>query len=66
MVKNARSIVDRQKGNQHLGVSEETVEDECYREAIDLILAGIDPALMGLTEKDRPRLRSSAGCASLS
>ena len=31
----------------------ETVEDECYREAIDLMLAGIDPALAGLTEKDR-------------
>jgi len=31
----------------------ETVEDEIYREAIDLILAGIDPALTGAAEKDR-------------
>ena len=31
----------------------ETVEDEVYREAIDLILAGIDPALAGVAEKDR-------------
>ena len=31
----------------------ETVGDEFYREAIDLILASIDPALAGLTEKDR-------------
>jgi hypothetical protein len=31
----------------------ETVEDECYREAIDLILAGIDPALTGAAEKGR-------------
>jgi hypothetical protein len=31
----------------------ETVEDEYYREAIDLILAGIDPALSGVAEKDR-------------
>jgi hypothetical protein len=31
----------------------ETVEDELYRDAIDLILASIDPALAGLTETDR-------------
>ena len=31
----------------------ETVEDQYYREAIDLILAGIDPALSGVAEKDR-------------
>jgi hypothetical protein len=31
----------------------ETVEDEVYREAIDLILAGIDPALTGVAGKDR-------------
>jgi hypothetical protein len=31
----------------------ETVEDEIYREAIDLILAGIDPRLTGAAEKDR-------------
>jgi hypothetical protein len=31
----------------------ETVEDECYREAIDLMLAGIDPALSGVAHKDR-------------
>ncbi len=31
----------------------ETVEDECYREAIDLMLAGIDPALPGVAHKDR-------------
>ena len=31
----------------------ETVEDEIYREAIDLILAGIDPRLAGAAEKDR-------------
>jgi hypothetical protein len=31
----------------------DTVEDELYREAIDLILAGIDPALSGVAEKDR-------------
>jgi hypothetical protein len=30
----------------------ETVEDEVYREAIDLILAGIDPALASVAEKD--------------
>jgi hypothetical protein len=31
----------------------ETVGDELYREAIDLMLAGIDPALTGVVEKDR-------------
>jgi hypothetical protein len=31
----------------------ETVEDALYREAIDLILAGIDPALTAVAEKDR-------------
>jgi len=31
----------------------ETVEDEFYRDAIDLILAGIDPALTGVAQKDR-------------
>src|SRR6516164_2492286 len=31
----------------------ETVEDEAYREAIDLILTGIDPALTGVANKDR-------------
>jgi hypothetical protein len=31
----------------------ETVGDELYREAIDLILAGIDPALIPALEKDR-------------
>src|SRR5215831_12164044 len=31
----------------------ETVEDEVYREAIDLILAGVDPALTGSAEKGR-------------
>ena len=31
----------------------ETVEEEPYREAIDLILAGIDPALTGTAEKGR-------------
>jgi len=31
----------------------ETVEDEYYREATDQILAGIDPALSGVAEKDR-------------
>jgi len=31
----------------------ETVEDEAYREAIDLILAGVDPALTGAAEKSR-------------
>jgi hypothetical protein len=31
----------------------ETVEDELYRDAIDLILASIDPALTGLTDTDR-------------
>jgi hypothetical protein len=30
----------------------ETVEDQYYREAIDLILAGIDPALTGVAKKD--------------
>jgi len=30
----------------------ETVEDEYYREAIDLILAGIDPALTAVAKKD--------------
>jgi hypothetical protein len=30
----------------------ETVEDEYYREAIDLILASIDPALTGVPKKD--------------
>jgi len=31
----------------------ETVEDDYYREAIDLILAGIDPALTGVANKNR-------------
>jgi hypothetical protein len=31
----------------------ETIEDEPYREAIDLILAGIDPALAGLAANDQ-------------
>jgi hypothetical protein len=31
----------------------DTVGDELYREAIDLIVAGIDPALVGVAEKDR-------------
>src|SRR5258708_16661898 len=31
----------------------DTVGDELYREAIDLMLAGIDPALTGVAEKDR-------------
>jgi hypothetical protein len=31
----------------------ETVEDELYREAIDLILAGVDPALTGVARRDR-------------
>jgi hypothetical protein len=31
----------------------ETVEEEPYREAVDLILAGIDPALTGAVEKGR-------------
>jgi hypothetical protein len=31
----------------------ETVEDELYRDAIDLMLTGVDPALTGLAEKDR-------------
>src|SRR6516225_4208792 len=31
----------------------EIVEDEFYREAIDLIVAGIDPVLTGLAEHDR-------------
>ena len=31
----------------------ETVGDEIYREAIDLILAGIDPVLSGVAEKSR-------------
>jgi len=31
----------------------ETVEDELYRDAVDLILASIDPALAGLAESDR-------------
>jgi len=31
----------------------DTVGDELYREAIDLVLSGIDPALSGAVEKDR-------------
>src|SRR5260221_12518867 len=31
----------------------DTVGDELYREAMDLMLAGIDPALTGVAEKDR-------------
>jgi hypothetical protein len=31
----------------------DTAEDELYREAIDLMLAGIDPALTGVADKDR-------------
>jgi hypothetical protein len=34
-------------------ISFETVEDHFYREAIDLILAGIDPALTGTVEEGR-------------
>ena len=37
----------------------ERVEDEFYHEAIDLMLAGIDPARTAVAEKDRTRLRCS-------
>jgi hypothetical protein len=41
-------------GKPHsVAIKFETVEDEIYREAIDLILAGIDPALTGAAEKGR-------------
>ena len=33
----------------------ETVEDESYREAIDLILAGVDPALSGAAGKEQSK-----------
>jgi hypothetical protein len=36
-----------------VAVTFETVEDEVYREAIDLILAGIDPALTGMAGADQ-------------
>ena len=39
--------------SQSVTIRFETVEDECYREAIDLMLAGIDPALPGIAHKDR-------------
>jgi hypothetical protein len=39
----------------------ETVEDHFYREAIDLILAGIDPALSGTVEEGRHRPAKDAG-----
>jgi hypothetical protein len=36
----------------------DTAEDELYREAIDLMLAGIDPALTGVADKDRTQARA--------
>src|SRR6516162_4260409 len=39
----------------------ETVEEEPYREAIDLILAGIDPALTGAVEKGRTEASTLEG-----
>ena len=39
--------------SQSVTIRFETVEDECYREAIDLMLAGIDPSLLGVADKDR-------------
>jgi hypothetical protein len=40
----------------------ETVEDECYREAIDLMLAGIDPAHPGVADKDRNEASMFEAC----
>jgi hypothetical protein len=39
----------------------ETVEDHFYREAIDLILAGIDPALSGTVEEGRSEVSTFEG-----
>jgi hypothetical protein len=39
--------------SRSVAIKFDTAEDELYREAIDLILAGIDPALTGVAEKDR-------------
>jgi hypothetical protein len=39
----------------------ETVEDEVYREALDLILAGIDPAVAGIAGKDRSDVTTFEG-----
>ena len=39
--------------SRSVGIKFDTAEDELYREAIDLMLAGIDPALTGVAEKDR-------------
>jgi hypothetical protein len=36
-----------------IAIKFDTVGDELYREAIDLIVAGIDPTLVGVAEKDR-------------
>jgi len=39
--------------SRSVAIKFDTAEDELYREAIDLMLAGIDPALTGVAEKDR-------------
>jgi hypothetical protein len=39
--------------SRSVAIKFDTAEDEVYREAIDLMLAGIDPALTGVVEKDQ-------------
>jgi hypothetical protein len=39
--------------SRSVAIKFDTAEDELYREAIDLMLAGIDPALTGVADKDR-------------
>ena len=39
--------------SRSVAIKFDTAEDELYREAIELMLAGIDPALTGVAEQDR-------------
>jgi hypothetical protein len=41
--------------SRSVAIKFDTAEDELYREAIDLMLAGIDPALTGVAKKDQIR-----------
>jgi hypothetical protein len=44
--------------SRSVAIKFDTAEDELYREAIDLMLAGIDPALTGVADKDRTQARA--------
>jgi len=45
-------------GSHSIAIKFDTAEDELYREAIDLVLAGIDPALTGVAEKGRVKAQA--------